>query len=220
VGAGDEARNLPNYYIATNGLREDYDEDIAVVPERIIGAELSGLKAGDELEAVLEQSIKASPSVPTPIRAQVTSGRFRGAYFLGTATLDRELKRIVISFERMRLPGQEVTYTVKASGLAPNGQVGLEGDFHSQEGLYFAGEVLSATAAGYADATTQRYQNLIGNYEVEPSVGNAAKQGAVSALSKTADHFAERSRNAPEYTEIEGGREIRIIVQENPREAD
>ena len=210
-----EVGNLPSY-MTTDQRRAASTDGFVIVAEKPTGALLPGLRAGDLLQAVLDQSIKASPSVPTPIRARVMGGKFRGALIVGTATLDKELKRILLSFERLRLPGAETSYALKATGLAPSGQVGLEGDHHSQAGAYFAGEIVAATAAGYADATTQRSQTMMGGFQVEPSAANAAKQGAVTALSKTADHMAEGTRSAPEYTEIEAGREIQILLTESP----
>jgi hypothetical protein len=209
--------DLPEYH-ADVTKRTASADGFVIVADKPPGAVLQGLRPGDILVASLEQSIKASASVPTPIRARVESGTFRKSIVLGTATLDRELKRILLTFDRLRLESSEISYALKATGLAPNGQVGLEGDHHTQEGTYFAGEILAATAAGYADATTQRTQNVMSGYQIEPSVQNATKQGAVTALSKTADRLAERSRNAPEYTEIEAGREIQIIIQEVPTE--
>lgn len=213
----DEKGNLPGY-MSTDGRRPGSPDGFVLVAEKTSGALLPGVRAGDVLIGVLEQSVKASPSVPTPIRVRITAGKLRGAIVLGAATLDRELKRILLVFERLRIPGNETAYALRATGLAPSGQVGLEGDHHTQERTYFAGEILAAAAAGYADATTQRTQTLTGGYQIEPSVGSAAKQGAVTALSKTADRFAERSRTAPEYTEIEAGREVQIIIQESPTE--
>jgi hypothetical protein len=211
--------NLPAY-LSNEPRRPGNTDGFVIIAEKQTGAALPGLRAGDILEAELEQSIKASPSVPTPIRARVTAGRFAGAFILGVAVFDKELKRILLSFERLRLLSSDVTYTLKATGLAPSGQVGLEGDHHTQEGTYFAGEILAASAAGYADAVTQRNQTAFGTYQTEPSVANAAKQGAVNALSKTADRFAEQSRSAPEYTEIEAGRAVRVLIQESPMEAN
>ena len=78
-------------------------------------------------------------------------------YVLGSAIFDKELKRILLTFDHIRTPKNETSYALKATGLAPNGQVGLEGDYHTQEGIYFAGEILAATAAGYADATNARW---------------------------------------------------------------
>jgi hypothetical protein len=213
-----ELGNLPSYLAAGSRSVAESQQEVVVVAEKPRGALLPGLRAGDILQAVLDQSIKASPSVPTPIRARVAAGRFRGAFVLGSATFDRELKRILLTFESLRLPKSETTYAFKAAGLAPSGQVGLEGDHHTQEGAFFVGEVLAATAAGVADATTQRTQTALGTYQTEPTVANAGKQGAVQALSKTAERMAERARTAPEYTEIEAGRDIQILIEQSPVE--
>lgn len=214
--------NLPIYFSGIRHSSSGGDGSFVIVPDKTndkaTGAPLAGLRAGDILPAELEQSIKASPSVPTPIRAKITAGRFRGAFILGMATLDRELKRILLTFEKMRLPANDMVYQLHASGLALSGQVGLEGDHHTQEGLFFAAELGAATAAGYADATTSRSQSLLSGYQTEPTAANAAKQGAVQALSKTAERFAERARTAPEYTEIEAGLAIQIIILESPTE--
>ncbi len=211
--------NLPLEY--TNQIRLSKQLDISshiITPKEITGAVLNEIRSGDILNAIITQSIKASPSVPTPIRARVISKTLYNAFFLGSATLDRELKRILISFNKIRLPSSSITYEVKADVLSPSGQVGLEGEYNSNEGLYFAGELLSAGAAGYTDATINRQQTIFGNYVEEPSVESAAKKGAVSALSKSTERFAEKARAAPEYTEIEGGKIIQIIIESNPRE--
>src|SRR5690606_34646938 len=112
------------------------------------------------------------------------------------------------------------TYTLRATGLAPSGQVGLEGEHHTQEGKFFVGEILAATAAGVADATTQRTQTALGTFQTEPTLANAGKQGAVNALSKTAERMAERARTAPEYTEIEAEREVQNLIEQSPVEVD
>jgi hypothetical protein len=220
--SSEEVGNLPSYFFGarTESSEESFVQKDAfvVVPEKQMGALLPGLRAGDILQAVLEQAIKASPSVPTPIRARVSAGRFRGVFLLGTATLDRELKRVLLSFERLRIQGSELSYQLKATGLGQSGQVGLEGEHHTSEGAYFAAELGAATIAGYADATTTKSQNWLGSYQAEPNPANAVKQGVAQSLSRTAERFAERARQAPEYTEIDAGQSIQIIIQESPTE--
>ena len=180
------------------------------------------MRPGDVLRGELEQqSIKASPGVPTPIRARVTSGTFRGAVLLGVATFDPELvERVLLTFDHLRLSQADAAYVLKAVGRAPSGQVGIEGEHHSREGAFFLGELLAAATAGFADASTQRSQAAFGTALAEPSIENAGKQGPSQAAAKTADHFAERTRNAAEYTEIEEGREIQILVQQTPTEEE
>jgi hypothetical protein len=164
-------------------------------------------------QAIIEQELKASPQVPTPIRAIVMSGNLRGGAFLGEAVLDRELKRILLQFKKVRTRDGKI-YPIKASGLSVRGSVGLEGDYHTQSGKFFAAEMLAATSAGFLDATIQRNQTSFGTFVQEPSLSNTSKTGAVTALSRTADRMAESARQAPEYTTLEGMQAIQIIVEE------
>ena len=99
-----------------------------------------------------------------------------------------------------------------------NGSLGVEGEHHSQAGLFFAGELASATAAGMLDSTINRNQTSFGSYVQEPSLANSTKTGAVSALSKTADRMAEQTRQAPEYTLSKEDFEIKVILQDEPTE--
>jgi len=207
--------NLPAFYYTVDRASIQTSDKVVYVPSRTTEI-LKGLRSGDILLSIVEQSVKASPNVPTPIRAFIVRGPFKGGIVLGRASLDKDLKRVLFDFDRLRLPNQDAVYTLKATGLSPSGQVGLEGDYHSESGRFFVGELVAATAAGYADATIARQQNALGNFVQEPSVSNAAKSGLVTALSKSADRFAEGARSAPEWVEIPGYQELQIIVQEDP----
>ena len=213
----DPVGNLPSFYSHDRAEIRSSDGNVYNFPN-VTGEALKGLKSGDMIHAVIEQSIKASPSVPTPVRATIMNGQYRGNFLLGSATLDRELKRILIQFNKLRRVDTDQIYQLKASGLSLSGQIGLEGRYESNNGRFFVGELLAATAAGFLDATTQRSQNSLGNYVQEPSISNAGKQGAVQALSKSADRFAEEARTHPESTEIDGFQEIQVIIEESPVE--
>ncbi len=208
--------NLPSYYSGIDRSAFKSSDKAVYVPQNSV-VKLGSVKTGDIFHAVIEQRIKSSPSVATPIRAMVTSGGLSGGFFVGEATLDRELKRILLSFNKVRSRDGK-TYNLKAAGLSTEGSVGLEGEYHSQAGAFFLGELASATAAGVLDSTINRNQNALGNYVQEPSLSNSAKNGAVTALSRTADRMADGVRQAPEFTEIEGYQAIQVIVQEDPTE--
>jgi hypothetical protein len=146
-------------------------------------------------------------------------GPFKGGLFLGEATLDRELKRILFNFTKLRLKDQDAVYTLKAAGLSPRGSIGLEGEYVSQTGKFFIAELASAAAAGFVDSTVNRNQTTFGTYVQEPSLANSGKTAAVTALSKTTDRMAEAARSAPEYTKVPGYQEIQIIIQDDPVES-
>lgn len=208
--------NLPRYYQGIDRSEMKSSDRVVFVPQNG-SVKLRGVRSGDQFYAVVEQRIKASPSVPTPIRAMVTSGKLKGGFFVGEATLDRELKRILLTFSRVRSVDGK-TFVIKATGLATDGSIGLEGEYHSQAGTFFVAELASATAAGFLDSTINRNQNGLGNYVQEPSVQNSAKSGAVTALLRSADRMAEQARQAPEFTEIAGYQNIHVIVQDDPVE--
>lgn len=212
------ASNLPAYF---SGVRRTSVEFSAnpVFERENASAKLRGVRTGDLFSAIVEQSLKVSPTVPTPVRALATTGKLTGAYFLGEAVLDKELKRILISFTKLRTKDGQV-YTLKAEALSPIGQIGLEGDFHSETGKFFVAELASAAATGLADSTIQRNQTAFGGWAQQPSAANFAKQAAVSALSKATERAAETARTAPEYTELKGFQEIQIILQDDPRETE
>ena len=208
--------NLPAYYDGIDRSNIKASDGVVFVP---INAQvhLSSIRKGDMFIAVVDQEIKASPSVPTPIRAMVVSENQKGAYFIGEASLDRELKRVFFNFSSLRLDSG-APYNVMAAGLSPKGSVGLEGEYHTQAGLFFVGELASATAAGVLDSTINRNQTTLGTYVQEPSLANSAKTGAVTALSHSADRLAEQSRQAPEYTDLPGYQQIKIFIKEDPVE--
>lgn len=211
-----DSTNLPSYYQGIDRSSFKASDKVMYVPQNAI-VKLGSVRSGDIFHAVVEQRIKASPGVPTPIRAMVTSGGLKGGFFIGEATLDRELKRILFVFNKVRSSSGKA-YNVRAAGLSPQGSIGLEGEYHSQAGSFFVAELASATAAGMLDSTIARNQNVLGNYVQEPSLSNSAKTGAVTALSRTTDRMAENVRQAPEFTEIEGYQPIQIIVQDDPTE--
>lgn len=209
--------NLPVYYQGIDHSDFEANEKVVFVPKSS-GKYLKGVAPGDVIWTVIEQEIVASPSVPTPVRAMAIGGLTKGGIFLGEATLDRELKRVCISFNKLRLKDHEEVYSLKASALSPRGSVCLEGEYISQTGKFFIAELASAATAGFLDSTVNRNQSALGAYIQEPSLANSGKSAAVTALSKTTERMAENARNAPEYTRIAGYQEIQIIIQEDPVE--
>lgn len=210
--------NLPTYHQGVDRSHFEASEKVILVP-KASDVRMRGLKSGDIVWAVVDQEIVASPTVPTPIRAQAIGGAFRGGFFLGEAILDRELKRVLFSFTKLRFKDIPAVYSLKASGLSPRGSVGLEGEYVSQAGKFLIAELASAGAAGFMDSTIQRNQNAFGNYVQAPSLTNSGKTAAAAALSKTTEQMAESVRSAPEYTQTQGYQEIQIIIQEDPVES-
>jgi hypothetical protein len=210
--------NLPPYYLTVDRRGFTASEKAVFTPESNSAPRLEGVGIGDVFRALLSQSIKASPSVPSPVRAFLLTGPLKGSMMVGLATLDQELKRVLLKFTKLRTTSGGL-YSVSASGLSLNGRVGLEGDYHSETGKFFLAELASSTAAAIADSTIQRQQNQLGGWVQEPTLANHFKQGAVSALTKSTSRLADTARSAPEWTEVDGHQEIQIIVEENAIES-
>lgn len=210
--------NLPGYLQGVDRSEAEANEKVVYVPKSG-NQRLKGLASGDVVLAVVEQEIIASPNVPTPVRAMAVGGPFKGAFFLGEATLDRELKRVCMAFTKLRFKDRDAVYGVKAAALSPKGSVCLEGEYVSQTGKFFIAELASAAAAGFVDSTVNRNQTALGTYVQEPSLANSGKTAAVTALSKSTERMAEEARNAPEYTKVQGYQEIQVIIQDDPVEA-
>jgi hypothetical protein len=184
-----------------------------------LGAKLKGVRVGDVLSAVIEDQIEVWPGVSSPVRAFVIRGAYRGAIASGLATIDPSRKKIMIAFDKLRLPGgADSVYALKAQVRELSGRNGLAGNYHSESGKFLVGEMLAGTAAGFADATIQRTQNAQGNYVQEPSLSNAAQTGLAVALSHRAERFAKQEEQAPEWTELDGYQEVQIFVLADPTE--
>jgi hypothetical protein len=147
----------------------------------------------------------------------VPRGPLKGAIFVGEATLDRELKRVLLGFSKIRTASGSV-YSLQAQALSTSGQVGLVGEHHSETGMFFLAEMASATAAGIADSTINRTQTAFGTFVQEPSLSTSAKQGAATALARTSDRLAEKVRSVPESTTTNPFQEIRSLIQDAPKE--
>ena len=106
---------------------------------------------------------------------------------------------------------------MSASVLDPKGILGLEGQYVNQESKFFAAEFLTSAAAGFADASIERGQNVFGNYVDAPTVDTASKKALTSAMSKTAEKFSEKIKASPEYSVLEGPVEIKILITEQPK---
>jgi hypothetical protein len=172
------------------------------------------------IRAEIPESLIAFPEGKAPVRARVTSGELKGSVFLGEATLEKNSKRILIEFKKYRLARGMEDYQLNASVLDLKAILGIEGEYNSQEPKFFVAEFLAAGATGYADASIQRSQNVLGNYVEAPTADTVGKKALTAALSKTTERFAEKMKSAHEYSVLEGPIEIQILITEQPKQID
>ena len=215
--ASQSAGNLPWFYFGRSFGLARFSESPVFLPATPKKTQHSGLPLGAVVDAEILESIVAFTDSKVPVRAVVRSGLLKDTIFLGEATLERNSKRIMIEFRKLRGAQKNDVYSTIANAMDATGLLGLEGEHNSGEAKYFGAEFLAAGAAGYADASVERNQNALGQVIETASVANATKKAFSNALMRTADRFAEKIRTAPEYAIARGPLRIQILIQEQPK---
>lgn len=206
--------NLPTYFLNRGPFSSENSP--VVLPSQIQNLKSNDLLAGEVILAEVKESLIAFNDVKAPVRAIIKSGKLKGSILVGEATLEKNSKRILIDFKKLRITTNNQNYELTGYGLDSKGILGLEGNLFSGEDKYFAAEFLSSAAAGAVDASIERNQNSIGNYVEKPSTDTLAKKALVSALSGTTNHFSEKLKKVPEYSILEGSFQIQVLIAEQP----
>lgn len=188
-----------------------------VLPAQPVARYIESLLPGQLQSARIEQSVLAYNEGKAPVAARLTDDRGRDIVLIGEATLEKNSKRILIDFKLVRIERSSELFDFKASAMDQDGTLGLEGEYHSGENKFFAAELAAAAAAGFADASVNRPTNAFGNQQDERSLDTSSKKAIGSALTRTADRFAEKVRAAPEYSTLKGPTTIKVLVLEQPR---
>ena len=212
-----ETGNLPTYFGSRDMRMARFSENPVIVPSTPRKALLASLPIGAVVTAEIIESVVAFAEAKVPVRAVVHTGPMKGAVFLGEATLERNSKRVTIEFRKLRTQLKSDVYATLANALDSEGLLGIEGEHHSGEAKYFGAEFVAAAAAGFADATVERNQNILGQVTESASVANATRKAFSNALMRTADRFAEKVRAAPEFVVVRGPIRIQILIQEQPK---
>lgn len=209
------AGNLPVYY--SNRQISQMEESPIVLPTNRQSVLNSSLLLGEVVTAEIKESLIAFSENKAPVRAVIQSGNLKNAILVGEATLEKNSKRILISFNKLRSGNTNQSWQLVGNALDQKGILGIEGKLITGEDKYFAAEFLAAAAAGYADATIQRDQNAFGGYTEKPGADTFSKKALSSALSKTADRFADKLKSAPEFSVLQGPFEIQVLITEQPK---
>lgn len=210
-----QSGNLPSYF--QNRQLGQMDESPIVLPTNRHSISNKDLSLGEVISAEIKESLIAFSEAKAPIRAVIRSGSLKNAVLVGEATLEKNSKRILISFNRLRSGNSNQIWQLSANALDNKGIVGIEGKLISGEEKYFAAEFLASAVAGYTDATVQRDQNAFGGYNEKPGTDTFSKKALSSALSKTADRFADKLKSAPEFSLLEGPFDIQVLITEQPK---
>jgi hypothetical protein len=206
--------NLPSYFAA---LPANYEHSFVFTAKEPANDVLSGIHAGTKIKVVIRQNIKASPNVPTPVVGEVLVGQFKGATVYGEATLESDLKRIVLKFTGLSGAGLTSSYSIQGRGLDPQGRIGVEGNFHAEDWKYGIASLFSTGAAIAIDSQVERNPTIAGGYAESPSASNAVKKGVAGSLGKVADRLMERAGSVPGFTEVEGPIFMTVILDAPPK---
>lgn len=204
----DEPSNLPKAYQASFN-RQSTASDL-VTPVKGSVEVFRGIKVGDSLDLYVSHSVIAFPDEKSPVVAVSQSGVYRGLRFIGESYLEANSRRIFINFNRLVMGDQ--IYNLNGVAVSQKGQPGLAGEYHSREADYFAGDFISSFVAGYFDGLVPRRTNAFGQIETDPSVDTAVKKGLSSGALSTAERFREKLKKVPEFSEIKGPFNLKILI--------
>lgn len=200
--------NLPSEYQISLGRQSTASE--LVTPSKGSIDLFRGVKVGDSLDVIVEHSVIAFPDEKAPVVAIGQAGGIRGLKFIGESYLEPNSRRIFINFNRI-VQGDHI-FLLKGVGVASTGQPGLDGEYHSREAEYFTGDFISSFAAGYFDGLIPRKTNVFGQVEEDSSVDAAVKKGLASGALSTANRFREKLKKVPEFSEIKGPFNLKILI--------
>ena len=200
--------NIPNEYLVS--MHRESNNSELIQPPKGSSEIFRGIKVGDILEVKVSHSVVAFPDEKAPVVGVADSGQLSGFRFVGESYLEKNTKHIFINISRVVI-GQQI-YELKGVGVSSEGQPGLTGEYHSREAEYFAGDFVASFAAGYFDGLVPRRTNVFGQLEMDNSVDSAVKKGLTSGALSTADRFREKLKKVPEFSEIKGPFNLKILI--------
>lgn len=204
-------RNLPDYY-TSGGPKESPVSELVTKPPGSVDI-FRALKVGDIIESTVQHSVIAFRDEKAPVLAISETGRYRGLRFIGQSNLEPNSRRIFVTFDRIVVNGQ--IFKTNAVGVTISGQPGLLGKYYTREEEYFAGDFISSFVAGYFDGLVPRKTNVFGYSETHNSVDSAVKKGLASGALSSAERFREKLKKVPEFSEIKGPFNLKVMILEN-----
>lgn len=208
VGVITSSANIPSEYLG-NHSRQSTASELIMPPKGSVEV-FRSIRVGDGYDLRVEHSVIAFPDEKAPVVAIAKMGSIRGLKFIGESYLEPNTHRIFINFNRV-VQGDRV-FDLKGVGVSSQGQPGLMGEYHSREAEYFAGDFVSSFVAGYFDGLVPRRTNAFGQLEADSSVDSAVKKGLASGALSTAERFREKLKKVPEFSEIKGPFDLKILI--------
>lgn len=202
--------NIPKEYLTSH--KRESNQSLLIQAPKGTNEVFLGIKVGDIVNVLVRHSVIAFPDEKSPVISEVVSGPLRGYKLIGESYLEPNSKRIFININTVAL-GHHI-YSTKAVGVSEEGQPGIVGKYHSREAEYFTGDFIASFAAGYFDSLVPRRTNVFGQIEHDPTVDNAVKKGLANGALSTAERFRNKLKKVPEFSEVQGSFNLKIMILE------
>ncbi|HPI39351.1 MAG TPA: TrbI/VirB10 family protein [Pseudobdellovibrionaceae bacterium] len=209
LNPSNEESNIPEYFEYHN-ISETRSK--IVLSTETKQERLMSVRSGDIVAIEIKHSIIAFPDEKAPVVGVIKSGTLIGAKLFGNSSLEKNSKRVFIEFERVSFDGS--TYELKGSAITDNGTQGFQGEYHTREGEYFAGDFISSFVAAYFDSQIPRSTNAFGQIQEDKSVDSAFKKGLAAGAMSSAERFKEKLKKSPEFSEISGPITAKLLIYE------
>lgn len=134
----------------------------------------------------------------------------KGSKLFGDVSFDQSSDRARMQWKAVELPdGRE--RQIAATSLGRDGQVGIEGNVHSNAVQNTVGATLSRFIGAYAEGSMQR-----GSWGGNPGGGDNGLKNAIAETAKDrADAFAEGLKKEKRWIELDAGAEFYAVLTSN-----
>lgn len=177
------------------------------------------------LDAPTGRAAQGAP-IPVVIRVQhdaILPSRYRSdvreAFILASGYGDLSSERAYLRAERFSMilkNGEVIDIAVRMAAVGSDGKSGLRGRLVSKQGAIIAKALLAGTADGISRAFSSNYS--VGGRSDEQSAGDIGiaglSGGASTALDRVAAYFLAQAESQYPVIEIDGGREVTMILLE------
>lgn len=159
--------------------------------------------------SVMQQAIPVIGIVDTTVAGPTGFAISEGSQIFGTATLDPETERARIDWTSIRFADGRMK-SFSAVALGSDGQIGIEGDYHSDALKNTAGQLIARFASGMAQGAITRTPFGAS----EGGIQNGVLQGAADTAKDRADSWTEDMKKPRAWIELQEGTRIEVILSQ------
>lgn len=180
------------------------------------------VKAGAVMFAILDTSVNSDQ--PGPVLATMVSGRFRGARLLGSFTLPGDGERLVLSFNKMSVPGAPHTTSISAIAIDPNtARTALSSRTNNHYLLRYGSLFASSFMEGFGNAfqsagTTITVGGTSSDISVQQGFNRSILENAVIGLTTVGKRWgqeAQKTFNKRPTVELFSGTNLGILFTQD-----